>query len=385
MSEARPARAKIAFEEVVAEQRVLRHAAGERRLEGVDVVDALAGVGALAEQILVDVGDRRRVGIDAARRGEDALEERALAADRQRRRHARLQDAVAFDDAPAVGVEARPVERMRHLADQPARGVARQARVGVERDDVADAGGRRGAAVDGMNVVSAAPRSRRFSSWSLPRLRSQPIQRRSPSFQTRRRCSRRKRVAAGGRPVARVQARDARGRRREQRRVARDALRVGVGPVREQREVQLAVGVGEVVDLQPLDLLLERLARRSAGSARRPACAARRARRRAARGPAGSSRRRSRVTARFDERDGRVDRGDRRRARSRAPPARPTPVAARSVENAAARARPRSSASDRAEIAAEAERGVEAAEPAAAAAARKPSACSKARRPPAIR
>ena len=36
-----------ALEQVVAEQRRVRHAAGERGLEGVDVVDALAGVGAL--------------------------------------------------------------------------------------------------------------------------------------------------------------------------------------------------------------------------------------------------------------------------------------------------------------------------------------------------
>ena len=35
------------------------------------------------------------------------------------------------------------------------------------------------------NVVSDAPRSSRFSSWSFPRLRSHPIHRCWPSFQTR--------------------------------------------------------------------------------------------------------------------------------------------------------------------------------------------------------
>ena len=49
-----------------------------------------------------------------------------------------------------------------------------------------------------MKVVSVAPRSRRFSSCSLPRLRSQPIQRDSLALQTRRRCSSRKR---GRRPA----------------------------------------------------------------------------------------------------------------------------------------------------------------------------------------
>ena len=66
MSEARPARAKDALEEIVAEQRVVRNPAVERRLEGVDVVDALAGIGALAEQVLIDVGDGGGVRIDAA-------------------------------------------------------------------------------------------------------------------------------------------------------------------------------------------------------------------------------------------------------------------------------------------------------------------------------
>ena len=130
-----------ALEQIVAEQRRIRHTAGERGLEGIDVVDALAGIGAFAEQILVHVGDGGGIGIDAAHAGEDALEQRALAADRQRRRDPRLQHRIAFDDPAGAGVEARPVERMRHLADQPAHRVARQSRVGVERDDVANISG----------------------------------------------------------------------------------------------------------------------------------------------------------------------------------------------------------------------------------------------------
>ena len=69
-----------ALEQIVAEQRRIRRAAGQRGLESVDVVDALAGIGAFAEQVLIDVGNRRGVGIDAAQAGEDALEQRAFAA-----------------------------------------------------------------------------------------------------------------------------------------------------------------------------------------------------------------------------------------------------------------------------------------------------------------
>ena len=43
------------LKQIVAEQRGLRHTPGQGGLEGVDVIDALAGVGPLAKQVLVDV------------------------------------------------------------------------------------------------------------------------------------------------------------------------------------------------------------------------------------------------------------------------------------------------------------------------------------------
>ncbi len=132
------------FEQVVAEQRALRHLAGQGGREGVDVVDALAGERPLPEQVLVDVGDRRRVGIDARRAREDTLEERPLVAGRQRRRDPRLQDAVALDHAAAALVEARPVERVRERADQPAGDLAGQPGVGIQGEHEADGAGLEG-------------------------------------------------------------------------------------------------------------------------------------------------------------------------------------------------------------------------------------------------
>ena len=70
------------LEKIVAQKRALRHAAVERGFERIDVVDALAGIGAFAKEILVHVGNGRGVGIDAAHAGEDALEQRPFAADR---------------------------------------------------------------------------------------------------------------------------------------------------------------------------------------------------------------------------------------------------------------------------------------------------------------
>ena len=64
---------KNAFEEVMAQKGVLRHFSRQRRLKGIDVVDAFSGVRAFLKQILVDIGNRRRIWVDATRAGEDSL------------------------------------------------------------------------------------------------------------------------------------------------------------------------------------------------------------------------------------------------------------------------------------------------------------------------
>src|SRR3990172_11412433 len=63
-----------AFQEVVAEDQILGEAAAKRALEGVHVEDALAGERPLAEDVLVDVGDGARVGVDARLAAEEAAE-----------------------------------------------------------------------------------------------------------------------------------------------------------------------------------------------------------------------------------------------------------------------------------------------------------------------
>ena len=123
------------FEQIVRQQRVLRHAVLERRHEGVHVVQALAREDAFAEQILIRVGHRRGVRIHARVPRVQPREQRARRA-RERDAHARLQNAVAFGDAARPRVERRPVQRMGDDADQLPRGIAGQAGVAVERDAV---------------------------------------------------------------------------------------------------------------------------------------------------------------------------------------------------------------------------------------------------------
>ena len=87
-----------ALEEVVRQQRVLRHAPFERRHERIDVVEALAGEDAFVEEILVDVGDRGRVRVDAGMAGVGPGEQRPRRA-RHRDADSRLQNPVALGDA----------------------------------------------------------------------------------------------------------------------------------------------------------------------------------------------------------------------------------------------------------------------------------------------
>ena len=132
------------LEEVVAKEGELGHSAGHRRFKGVYVVDALARIAALAEQVLVHVRNRGGIGVDADRVGEHAQEQRAFAPHRKGRRDPWLQDAITFDYSTQNGVQARLVERMGHLADESPNSLPREPRVRVQGDYVANVGGQRG-------------------------------------------------------------------------------------------------------------------------------------------------------------------------------------------------------------------------------------------------
>jgi hypothetical protein len=87
----------VPLDQVVREQGVLGEAPVRRPLEGIDVVDPLPGEASLAVEVLVDVGHRRRVGVDSRMPGMDRREVRAVRA-RQRDADPRLEDPVAADD-----------------------------------------------------------------------------------------------------------------------------------------------------------------------------------------------------------------------------------------------------------------------------------------------
>ena len=75
---------KDAFEQVVAQERVVGDAVGHRDLEGIDVVDPLPRVASLSEEVLVDVGDGRGVRVDPGRARIGLLEDRRFMLGRKR-------------------------------------------------------------------------------------------------------------------------------------------------------------------------------------------------------------------------------------------------------------------------------------------------------------
>jgi hypothetical protein len=97
------------FQQIVAEDGVLREAPVHGPLEGIHIVDAFADERAFLENILIHVGHFPRVGIDARVAGKQPDEPGSPGA-RQAHAHARLQDAVAFGDDPAHRIELRTVQ-----------------------------------------------------------------------------------------------------------------------------------------------------------------------------------------------------------------------------------------------------------------------------------
>ena len=230
--------------------------------------------------------------------------------------------------------------------------------------------------------MSSAPRSSRFSSCSLPRLRSQPIQRPSPAFQTRRRCSSRKRSPPGAGAMRRLSRAMPAAAAGEQRRVAVRVLGRGVGPVGQQGEMEFAVGAGEIVDLQPRDLLRDRRVRGQQGRHGDRACAGAPGRRRRSSRPGSIVAPNRPSPPRLTQRHRGVERRDAPGTPSSASHAAPGIAAAIQTNGEASRAA--ATSHDGARIAADAERAAAPSEPGAR---RRPVSRSRprTRRPPAIR
>ena len=263
-----------AFEQVVAEQCGIGNPVGEHGLEGIECVDALAGIGTFAEQILVNVGNGGGIRIDSVGAGKCALIGRAFIAHRKVRCDARLEDRIALDDASPRGIDNRLVQRMRHLADQPLHRVGRKPRIRVQGDHIMDVLGHRrrapveaeegrvpGASKQAVQLVQLAALALPADPQALTFVPHPPaMEQKEP-------------VAAGRRRVPAVQSGNGFDGSLQQCVVALDRLACRIGPVREQGELDFPADAGEMVDFQPLDLLRDAFSAESAWSARQPMCA----------------------------------------------------------------------------------------------------------------
>jgi len=175
------------LEQVVAGQRVLRHATFQTPEEGVDIVDPLADVDPGSEQILIHIGHRPTVDVDSGVTREDSRESRCVATCRVDF-DTWLHDRVASHDATRLFVELRAIQRMREDTDEPLKRPARQGCVCVEGQHKADPP--EALLLSGMEGKgSGSPRSSRLKSSSLPRFRSHAIQHPSAGFNSRGRWS----------------------------------------------------------------------------------------------------------------------------------------------------------------------------------------------------
>ena len=243
------------LEQVMAQQGRVRSPARKDALERIKIVDAFSCVRALAEQVLVDVGDSRGIGIDAARARKHALKQRTFAAIGKRRRHPRLKDRVALHDRATLRVVTRAVERMRHLANQTPDSVTRQLRVRVQRDDISDVfRGRWRCAADVHEGGVCGPSQKpvqfmELAAFALPAdpapLALVPD---APAVQQEEAWAR------GRRAITSIEAFNAVACDSDKFRIAFRSIDVRIDPIGQQSKVQIAFRTRQMVDLEPLHL-----------------------------------------------------------------------------------------------------------------------------------
>ncbi len=111
------------FQEIVAEDPVLGETSFERSLEGINLVNALADERAFAKQVLVNIGNCTRIGIDTGLASPHCRIPRPVHAG-QAYGDPWLKDAVTLTDTLLVFVVPRTIQQVRHGAHKLPRRVA---------------------------------------------------------------------------------------------------------------------------------------------------------------------------------------------------------------------------------------------------------------------
>ena len=253
-----------ALEQVVAQDAVLGHAVAQRAFENIDIVDAFADKRAFAEQVLIDIGDRPRIGVDASLAAVQPGVAAAVGAG-QTQGHAGLQDAVALDHDVALraAAEARPVQRVRHGGDKMRGRVARQLRIGVQRDHITHGRQHERIADDAVEALAGTctgtTTQQRIQVGELAAFALLTHPDAFALVPTARAVEKKEVVIAlgvGRHAVLRIQRRDAHGGEFDQRRIGRQMLLRCVVQIGEQAEMQSRISVGEKPHLERVDQFL---------------------------------------------------------------------------------------------------------------------------------
>ena len=241
----------LALNQIVAEDGVFGKALADGGIESVHIVDALTSEAGRAVQIVIHIGDRSRIGIEARLATEYSGDPGAL-----RRVHADgdlgAQQRVAFRHHIGLRIQNRPVQRMRHGRHHLRRSVARKLRVGIQRDHEADFLQARKIADHGVEPVAPA-QQQLVQVVQFPALAFIPHPLAFLRIPAAGAMQQKKWPAATG-AVAFIQLADAVGAGMQH--VVAGGLRLlGVGEIGQQREEQVAIPIREIANLQVLEQL----------------------------------------------------------------------------------------------------------------------------------
>ena len=243
-----------AFQQVVAEHLVDRQPAAQQGMRRLHVQQPLAGKGALAKQVLVDLRARSTIRVGATLAGKQPVVRRMLARRGQRCGHPRLQNRITADHPSTGRVQAWRVVRMCGDAHQLAQAPRRQLRVAVKRHQITCARCQHGQSpeVEESAVGAHGERAKQqfqLASFALPAdpaalgvaVAACAVQ------QDETRPGRRVFTSAR---ISGVEQCHLRAGIVQQAGVGGGLRRGGVHPVSQQRELRLRLRVGQVVQLQ---------------------------------------------------------------------------------------------------------------------------------------
>ncbi len=254
----------------MAQDCILGNTPVECSFEHINIVDSFSTVGSFFEEILIHVGDDKRVRIHATRSGEDPLKQRTCTTSWQCWSYSWLKHSIPFGHTTGSLIDLWTIQRVGHFPHESPGSSARKSSISIECDHVTNArrhgrGNKRQRRIGGQETrVGRSPQQSiqlvEFATFAFPphpfslsRVPQPSTMEKKESFADRRRC------------MTRVQMRNASNRNAEKFVVFCGALCCRVFPIREKREMKFVILICQIVNLKPLNLFFDLFTRRQEG------------------------------------------------------------------------------------------------------------------------